>query len=69
MMPKKNLPADSKSYAELAFREKEKWRRSKARMSLARKLEVLDRLRELYKERPEIIRPRAQSGRGIGPRN
>ncbi len=69
MMPKKDLPADSKSYAELAFREKERWHRRRARMSLARKLEVLDRLRGLYKKRPRIIGRRAQSGRGTGPRN
>ena len=46
MMAKIPLPEDSKTYAELAFREKEKWRRRQARMSFKRKLEVLDRLRE-----------------------
>jgi hypothetical protein len=46
MTKKTHLPADSKTYAELAFREKEKWHRRRERMSLARKLEVLDRLRE-----------------------
>ena len=61
MIPKKDLPADSKRYAELAFREKEKWHRRRARMSLARKLEVLDRLRGIYKERPRIIGRRTRS--------
>ena len=46
MTQKKRLPADSKAYAELVFREKEMWHRRRERMSLARKLEVLDRLRE-----------------------
>ncbi len=45
-MAKIPLPADSKSYAELAYREKEKWHRRQARMSFKRKLEVLDRLRQ-----------------------
>ena len=45
-MAKVRLPADSKSYAELVFREKEKWRRRRARMSFSRKLEELDRLRD-----------------------
>ena len=50
------LPKDSKAYAELAFREKEKWHRRRKRMSLARKLEALDRMRERPKlklESPE----------------
>ena len=46
MMTKLRLPADSKAYAELVFREKEKWHRRRARMSFSRKLEVLDQLRE-----------------------
>ena len=49
-MTKILLPADSKAYGELAFREKEKWHRRRARMSFARKLEVLDRLRERARE-------------------
>ena len=69
MMPKKDLPADSKSYAELAFREKEKWHRRRARMSLVRKLEILDRLRELYMERPKLVDRRPRRGSGSGPRN
>ena len=50
MMAKGHLPADSKAYGELAFREKEKWHRRRARMSFSRKLEVLDRLRERARE-------------------
>ena len=49
-MAKAHLPASSKAYGELAFREKEKWHRRRARMSFARKLEVLDRLRERARE-------------------
>ena len=45
-MPKKTLPPNSKTYAEQAFREKEKWHRRQARMSFKRKLEVLERLRQ-----------------------
>ena len=49
-MTKVHLPADSKAYGELAFQEKEKWHRRRARMSFSRKLEVLDRLREWARE-------------------
>ena len=49
-MAKVRLPADSKTYAELVFREKEKWRCRQARMSFSRKLEVLDQLREWARE-------------------
>ena len=45
-MPKITLPPDSKTYAEQAFREKEKWRRRQERMSFKRKLEALERLRQ-----------------------
>ena len=44
------LPPDSKTYTELAFREKEKLRRKRARMSLTKKLEVL----EMRKQIPKI---------------
>ena len=47
MMKKIPLPPDSKTYGELAFREKEKWHRRQERMSFKRKLEALDRLREI----------------------
>ena len=53
-MPKIPLPADSKAYAELAFREKEKWHRRQARMSFACKLEVLDELRQRGKILKEL---------------
>ncbi len=49
-----HLPADSKAYAELAFREKASRRRRRARMSFSRKLEVLDRLREWAREIAKI---------------
>ena len=49
-MQKKHLPEDSKAYGELAFREKAKWHRRRATMSLSRKLEALDRLRERARE-------------------
>ncbi len=54
-MAKIKLPADSKAYGEFAFREKEKWHRRRARMSLSRKLEVLDRLREMGKQLPWVV--------------
>ena len=46
MTSKMPLPTDSRAYAESAFREKAKWHRRRKRMSLARKLEALDRMRE-----------------------
>ncbi len=49
----KPLPPDSKTYAELAFREKEVLRKKRARMSFKRKLEMLDRLREEAKHLPK----------------
>ena len=49
-MAKVCLPADSRVYAELTFHEKAKWRHRRARMSISRKLEVLDRLRERARE-------------------
>ena len=49
-MAKVRLPASSKAYGELAFREKERWHRRRARMSFSRKLEALDRLREWARE-------------------
>ena len=53
-MKKAHLPADSKSYTELAFREKEKWHRRRAKMSLTKKIEALDRLLEMRKHIPKI---------------
>ena len=49
-MAKVCLPADSRVYAELAFREKAKLRHRRARMSFSRKLEVLDQMREWARE-------------------
>jgi hypothetical protein len=40
----------------MAFREKEKWRRRRARMSLTRKVEALDRLRLMAREIPKLGR-------------
>lgn len=54
-MKKVSLPKDSKQYAELAFKEKETWRRRKSRMSFARKLEELDKLREAAKHLPRLV--------------
>ena len=51
---KKPLPADSKSYSEQAFLEKEKWHRRRARMSFVKKLEALDRLLEMGKQLPKL---------------
>ncbi len=51
-----HLPADSKAYAELVFREKSRRRRRRARMSFSRKLEVLDRLREWAREIAKLSR-------------
>ena len=45
-MKKETLPPNSKTYGELAFREKEKWHLRQERMSFKRKLEVLERLRQ-----------------------
>ena len=53
-MKKAHLPADSKSYTEMAFREKEKWHQRRANMSLTKKIEALDRLLETRKHIPKI---------------
>ncbi|MBI4282018.1 MAG: hypothetical protein HY672_00825 [Chloroflexi bacterium] len=53
-MRKGHLPADSKRYAEQAFREKERWHRRQERMSLTLKIVVLDRLWEMAKELPKL---------------
>lgn len=55
-MKKARLPADSKSYTELAFREKEKWHQRRAKMSLTKKIESLDRMLEMRKHIPRISR-------------
>ena len=61
-MKMKDLPADSRLYAEMAFREKEEWRRRRARMSLTRKVEALDRLLSMAKEIPKLGRREKASG-------
>lgn len=53
-MKKASLPKDSKRYAELAFKEKETWCRRRSRMSFARKLEEMDKLREAAKHLPRL---------------
>ncbi len=50
------LPADSTLYAEAIYREKDKYHRRQARMSFARKLEVLDRLINMRKHLPRLSR-------------
>ena len=54
-MKKERLPASSKRYSEQAFVEKEKWHRRRARMSLERKLQALDRLLEMSKYLPKLV--------------
>ena len=51
-MKLEHLPADSTLFAEMAFKEKELLRKRRARMSLTRKVEALDRLRIMAKEIP-----------------
>ena len=60
-MKKAHLTADSKSYTEMAFREKEKWLRRRAKMSLTKKIEALDRLLEMRKHIPKISGGAAKS--------
>ena len=55
-MSSKDFPADSRRYSELAFREKAKWHRRRERMSLARKIEVLDRLLLMGRDLPKLER-------------
>lgn len=45
-MKKTPLPADSKSFTELAFREKRAWHERRRRMSFKKKVEALDQLWE-----------------------
>ena len=51
---KAHLPADAKSYTELAFREKERWHQRRAKMSLTKKIEALDRLLEMRRHIPKL---------------
>ena len=63
-MRKRHLPTDSKRYTEQAFKEKKMWHRRQERMSLTRKLEVLDRLREAAKALPKLERNNGKSRLG-----
>ena len=53
-MRKVHLPIDSRRYTERAFLEKEKWHRRRERMSLTRKIEVLDRLLLMARDLPRL---------------
>ena len=53
-MKKTLLPDDSKTYTKLAFREKEKWHQKRAKMSLTKKIESLDRMLEMRKHIPRF---------------
>ena len=55
MMPHIPLPKDSKQYAEAALRAKRTWHARRSRMSLARKLEALDRLRRDARHLPKLM--------------
>ena len=55
-MKQAHLPADSKLYVDAIFKEKEQYHRRRARMSFARKLEVLEKLLDMRKELPRLSR-------------
>ena len=62
------LPADSKGYSDRAFVEKDRWHRQKARMSLTRKIQALDRLLEMAKFLPKLEdAPRSTQGESTRP--
>ena len=54
-MNKVRLPKDSRRYAQAAFRAKERWHRNRSRMSLTRKLQALDRMREAARTLPRLV--------------
>ncbi len=60
-MKMEHLPTDSTLFTEMAFKEKELLRTRRARMSLTRKIEALDRLRLMAKEIPYLGRDRDMS--------
>jgi len=60
-MKRERLPAPSKLYSERAFVEKKMWHRRRARMSLEKKLQVLDRLLESRNSLPPESLADAQS--------
>lgn len=61
-MKMEHLPTDSSLFTEMAFMEKELLRKRRARMSLTRKIETLDRLRLMAKEIPRLGRGGRVSG-------
>ena len=63
-MKKARLPADSKSFLVQAFLEKEKWHHGRARMSLTKKIQALDRLREMQKHLPILAGRHARRNKG-----
>ena len=54
-MRRVSLPADSKRYSEMAFRQKESYHQRRRRMSFARKLVVLDALLEARRHLPKLV--------------
>jgi hypothetical protein len=65
-MRRVSLPADSKRYSEMAFRQKERYHQRRRRMSFARKLAVLDTLLEARKNMPRFI-PTKSRGSELPP--
>ena len=55
-MKMEHLPTDSNLFTEMAFREKELLRKRRPRLSLTRKVEALDRLRNMANEIPRLAR-------------
>ena len=62
-MKQELLPASSKRYSEQAFVEKEKWHRRRARMSLEKKLQSLDRMLETSKNLPKLVKEQTRPPR------
>ena len=67
-MRTEHLPTDSRRYSERAFEEKKKWHRRQGRMSLTRKIEVLDRLLEAAKHLPKLQRDDRELKKGAHER-
>ncbi len=66
-MKKNYLPADSGRYSELAFEAKERRHQRQSRMSLTRKIRVLDRLFEMRKDLPKLDSGQTLSIKGPRP--
>ena len=66
-MRKNYLPADSRRYSELAFQEKERRRQRQSRMSLTRKIRILERLFEMRKDLPKLDSGQILSIKGLRP--